>query len=90
MRIRSSREKLSTIVKSRTPAPIEELTAHEVRGPTLINPGGHRSLHTPLATYMPLRLLGPQHQAFLALQPLETWPETGFSRVVSYTWGIKK
>ena len=21
---------------------------------------------------------------------LETWPETGFSRVVSYTWGIKK
>ena len=22
--------------------------------------------------------------------PLETWPETGFSRVVSYTWGIKK
>ena len=23
-------------------------------------------------------------------QHLETWPETGFSRVVSYTWGIKK
>ena len=22
--------------------------------------------------------------------PLEIWPETGFSRVVSYTWGIKK
>ena len=21
---------------------------------------------------------------------LETWPETGFSRVVNYTWGIKK
>ena len=21
---------------------------------------------------------------------LETWPETGFSRVVSYTWAIKK
>ena len=21
---------------------------------------------------------------------LEIWPETGFSRVVSYTWGIKK
>ena len=21
---------------------------------------------------------------------LETWPETGFSRVGSYTWGIKK
>ncbi len=54
------------------PAPIEELTAHEVRGPTLINPSGHRSLHTPLATYMPLRLLGPQHQAFLALQPLDS------------------
>ena len=24
------------------------------------------------------------------LDRLETWPETGFSRVVSYTWGIKK
>ena len=23
-------------------------------------------------------------------EALETWPETGFSRVVSYTWGIKK
>ena len=51
------------------PTPIEELIAHKVHGPALINPLSHWPLYTPLAGYVPPGLLGPEHQALLAIQP---------------------
>ena len=35
-------------------------------------------------------LLGQVASSLPQVQGLDIWPETGFSRVVSYTWGIKK
>ena len=39
------------------PTSIEELIAHKVHGPALINPLSHWPLYTPLAGYVPPGLL---------------------------------
>ena len=50
------------------PTSIEELIAHKVHGPALINPLSHWPLYAPLAGYVPPGLLGPEHQTLLAIQ----------------------